>query len=89
MASYIVSKDGKTVSVDGKTYSLTAFRKQFRIGFGSISPGSKGSAVPDKLAKQPIKINTEPKPSAGKTRMGSLGAGRAVGLSGGMNWQTK
>jgi hypothetical protein len=90
MATYTVSKNGKTISVSGNTYSLAAFKNQFRTEPGvPLNPGAKGFAAPKKDAKTPTKINTNPKPSAGKTRMGSLGVGRATGMGGGMNWQTK
>lgn len=55
-----VSKDGKTVTAGGKTYSLSAFKKQFAgaeqisgngfskqiAGPGMFEPGSKGTASP-------------------------------------------
>lgn len=86
MATYTVSKDGKTISVGGKTYSVAAFKSQFKTEPGvPLNAGAKGYAAPKKDAKTPTQINTNPKPSAGKTRMGSLGTGRSArgGGSGG------
>jgi len=88
---FTLSKDGKTITAGGKTYSLSAFKSQFTITAGGLGDGigSSGFAEPKTSAKAPVKINTNPKPSVGKTRIGGLGAGRAVGMGGGMNWQTK
>ena len=84
MATYTVSKDGKTISVSGKTYSLAAFKNQFKTEPGvPLNAGAKGYAAPKVDAKAPTKINTNPKP--GSTRIGTLGTGRggAVGGLGG------
>jgi len=89
MATYTVSKDGKTISVSGKTYSLAAFKSQFRTEpTVSLDSGAKGFATPKKDAKTPTQINTNPKPSAGKTRMGGLGTGRPArgGMGGGVGF---
>jgi len=93
MATYTVSEDGKTISVGGKTYSLAAFKNQFKTEPGvPLNSGSKGYAAPKAEAKEPTKINTNPKPSpkpsAGKTRMGSLGTGRPArgGMAGGIGF---
>jgi hypothetical protein len=83
MATYTVSKDGKTISVGGKTYSVAAFKSQFKTEPGvPLNSGAKGYAAPKKDAKTPTQINTNPKPSAGKTRMGTLGTGRGGGIGG-------
>lgn len=80
MATYKVSGDGKTVSVSGKTYTLPAFKKQFNTEPGvPLDPGSKGYAAPNKNAKAPVKINTNP---TGKTRIGRLAGGAGGGMFG-------
>ena len=85
MATYTVSKNGKTISVSGKTYSLAAFKSQFKTEPGvPLNAGAKGYAAPKAGAKAPVKINTTPKPSAGKTRMGTMGTGRGGAGIGGM-----
>jgi predicted lipid-binding transport protein (Tim44 family) len=86
MATYTVSKDGKTISVGGKTYSVAAFKSQFKTEPGvPLNSGAKGYAAPKKDAKAPTKINTNPKPSAGKTVIGPLakgvGSGGVAGLA--------
>jgi len=82
MPTYTVSKDGKTISVSGKTYSLAAFKNQFNTTPGvSLDAGSKGWAGPKKNAKEPIKTNTNPKP--GKTVVSPMAQGlRSGGLAG-------
>ena len=83
MATYTVSKDGKTISVSGKTYSLAAFKNQFRTEPGvPLNAGAKGYAAPKAGVTAPTKINTNPK--AGKTTIGKLAGGRGAGLGGGM-----
>jgi len=85
MAEYTVSKDKKTISIGGKTYSLSAFEKQFIMATNRV-------AVPDKVVNKPIKIDSNPTKS-GKTRIGKMAGGLRGGLrggmAGGMNWQTK
>ena len=82
MATYTVSKDGKTISVSGKTYTLAAFKNQFKTEPGvPLNAGAKGYAAPKKDAKAPTKINTNPKP--GSTVIGNLARGaKAGGLPG-------
>jgi len=81
MATYTVSKNGKTISVSGKTYSLAAFKNQFRTEPGvPLNPGAKGYAAPKAGAKAPTKINTTPKP--GSTKIGKLSGGRGGGIGG-------
>lgn len=86
MATYKVSSDGKTISVSGKTYSVPAFKKQFKTEPGvPLNAGSKGYAAPNRDAKAPIKINTAPKsstPKTGKTRIGKLGGAGIGGMFG-------
>jgi len=81
MATYTVSKDGKTISVSGKTYSLAAFKNQFKTEPGvPLNAGAKGYAAPKAGAKAPIKINTNPKP--GSTVIGPLAKGASSGIAG-------
>ncbi len=81
MATYTVSKDGKTISVSGKAYSLAAFKNQFNTEPGvPLNAGAKGYAAPKKDAKAPTKINTNPVP--GKTVIGPLAKGASGGIPG-------
>lgn len=63
MPDYNVSRDGKTVTVSGKTYSLAAFKKQFKTEPGvPLTSGSKGYAYPDKNAPKTIKVTSSSGP---------------------------
>jgi len=94
MPQYKVSKDGKTVTVGGKTYSMTAFRKQFDIGMGGRGPGDTGTTRHDKPFVTPKQIDTSPRTqggiAAGASKrvnpvykmMGKLGGGGIGGMFG-------
>ena len=80
MATYKVSSNGKTVSVGKKTYTLTAFKKQFKTEPGvPLNPKSTGYAAPNRNAKAPIKINTKPKTSTARAPRGA-GLGGMFGI---------
>ena len=67
MPRFEYSKDGKTVTVDGKTYSVSAFRKQFDTEqFKGISPDRpKGSAPQNYLAPEVKKVDSNPSKPTG------------------------
>lgn len=57
--SFAVSKDGKTVKVDGKELSLGAFKKQYAFLSGNMGPTNRGQAMLRSEAKPPIKISSK------------------------------
>lgn len=84
MPNFKYSKDGKTVTVDGKTMSVSAFRRQYDTQeFAGLTPDRKKGAAPKKAnAPKVKKIDSNPVP--GRTRIGNLarGGGGGAGLGG-------
>ena len=76
MPYFKYTEDGKSVIVDGKKYSVAAFRKQFDTQeFAGLTPDRKKGMAPKKINAPEVK-NINSNPSPGRTRIGTLGAGR-------------
>ena len=62
MPGYKVSKDGKTVTVGSKTYSIRAFKNQFDYRGDLAKPGGGGSAVQSPVARKIVtpKVSDSP-----------------------------
>lgn len=92
---FVVSADGKSVTVDGKKYKVNAFLKEFdsietRVkgkslyGMDAIRPNAVGSAIHDVNAPNLRAVRGKPgvfveKPKAGSTRIGTMGRGGGLG----------
>ena len=67
MPRFEYSKDGKTVNVDGKTMSVSAFRKQYDTEeYKGLTPDRKVGSAPKKAdASEVKKVDSNPLKSKG------------------------
>jgi hypothetical protein len=68
MPGYKVSKDGKTVTVGSKTYSIRAFKNQFDYRGDLAKPGGGGSAVQSPVARKIVTPKVSDSPEQAKSR---------------------
>lgn len=82
MPYFEYSKDGKTVKVDGKTMSVSAFRRQYDTEeFKGLTPNRKKGSAPKK-ANAPKVARVDSNPSKNKKFGGSTRIGGLSGMGG-------
>lgn len=92
---FVVSADGKSITVDGKKYKVNAFLKEFKnietrvsgrsvYGMEAVRPNAVGSAMHNPDAPNLRAVRGKPgqfveKTKAGSTRVGTMGRGGGLG----------